>query len=164
MGRTQKDLQQTLSRIDGRGYPAYRDLRGSWSLPQFTLEVRHVQGDPFAAPSRVAVILSPERAGFDSATLSNASRRTAISCLLARKFAHRARATRARRTGSGRSGEVTMLDPGQVVLPNTAVRQPDGGSWDGRQPRFSWKPCPRWSPGRWWLTPIRQYSSTVTPR
>ncbi len=127
MRRTEEDLRRTLSRIDGRGYPAYKDLRGSWILPQFTLEVRHVQGDPFAAPSRVAVILDPDRAGFDPKTLSNASRRTAISCLLARKFAHRARATRARRTGSGRSGEVTMLEPGQVVLPNTAVLiGPDG--------------------------------------
>lgn len=127
MRRTEEDLRRTLSRIDGRGYPAYRDLRGSWSLPQFTLEVRHVQGDPFAAPSRVAVILQPDRAAFDPAILCNASRRTALSCLLARKFALRARATRARRTGSGRSGEVTMLDPGQVVLPNTAVLiDPDG--------------------------------------
>ena len=132
MRRTEEDLRSTLSRIDGRGYPAYRDLRGSWFLPQFTLEVRHVQGDPFAAPSRVAVILDPDRAGFDPKTLSNASRRTAISCLLARKFADRARATRARRTGSGRSGEVTMLDPGQVVLPNTAVLIGSDGTVEAR--------------------------------
>lgn len=91
-----------------------------------------MQGDPFAAPSRVAVILDPDRAGFDPKMLSNASRRTAISCLLARKFAQRARATRARRTGSGRSGEVTMLDPGQVVLPNTAVLVDSGGTVEAR--------------------------------
>lgn len=132
MRRTQEDLQRTLRRIDGRGYPAYRDLRGVWSFPQFNLEVRRVQGDPFAAPTQVAAILSPERAGFDPALLTNPSRRTGISCLLARTFAGRARAARGRRSGSGRSGEISMVDPGQTVLPNTAVRVDDDGTVEAR--------------------------------
>ena len=127
MRRTEDDLQRVLSRIDGRGYPAYRDLRGIWHLPQFKLIVRHVQGDPFAAPSRVAAVLEPARAGFPTAALSTPSRRTGLSCLLARTFAARARLARPSRAGSGRSGEIAMTDPGQVVLPNTAViAGPDG--------------------------------------
>ncbi len=133
MNRTEEDLRRTLRNIDGRGYPAYRRLRGTWSLSQFNLEVRRVQGDPFAAPSRVAVILSPARAGFDRSLLADASRRTGISCLLARTFAERARSTRAsRRTGSGRSGEIAMADPCQVVLPNTAVLVSADGTVEAR--------------------------------
>lgn len=127
MSRTEEDLRRTLRRIDGRGYPAYRDLKGTWHLPHFKLLIRHVQGDPFAAPSRVAVVLDPARAGFPPDATATPSRRTGLACLLARTFAARARETRPRRAGSGRSGEVSMTDPGQVVLPNTAVIVgPDG--------------------------------------
>ena len=126
MHRTEEDLRTTLRRIDGRGYPAYRDLKGVWRLPPYTLDIRRVQGDPFAAPSRAAVILDPARAGYDAATLATPPRRTGLSCLLARTFAAAARRTR-RGAGSGKSGEIAMADPGQVVLPNTAVLVgPDG--------------------------------------
>ncbi|MXX35817.1 MAG: ABC-ATPase domain-containing protein [Gemmatimonadetes bacterium] len=132
MGRTEDDLRRTLRRIDGRGYPAYRDLKGTWQLPRFKLMVRHVQGDPFAAPTRVAAFLEPARAGFPAAAIATASRRTGLSCLLARTFASRARGARPERAGSGRSGEVAMTDPGQAVLPNTAVILGPDGSVEAR--------------------------------
>ncbi|MXX54493.1 MAG: ABC-ATPase domain-containing protein [Gemmatimonadetes bacterium] len=132
MGGTAADLQRTLRRIDGRGYPAYRELRGTWSLPQFNLEVRRVQGDPFAAPSQVAAVLSPEAVGLEAALLATAPRRTGIACLFARAFARRSRGSRGRRTGSGRSGEIGMVDPGQVVLANTAVMVARDGAVEAR--------------------------------
>ena len=121
MGRNEHDIRRTLRRIDGRGYPAYRDLRGSWTLPRFKLIVRRVQGDPFAAPSRIAAILAPDMAGFAPEAVATASRRTGLSCLLARSFADNARRAHPGRAGSGKSGQVAMTHPGQVVLPNTAV-------------------------------------------
>ena len=120
MGRNEDDLRRILRRIDGRGYPAYRDLKGTWILPRFKLIVRRVQGDPFAAPSRISVILEPSRAGFAPESVATASRRTGLSCLLARSFAAEARKIRPGRSargGSGRSGEIFMTGPGQVVLP-----------------------------------------------
>ncbi|HXV44797.1 MAG TPA: ABC-ATPase domain-containing protein, partial [Anaerolineae bacterium] len=51
------DLQRLLSRIDGKGYPAYKDIRGSYAFEEFTLFIDHVQGDPFAGPSRLRVRL-----------------------------------------------------------------------------------------------------------
>ncbi|MYA65213.1 MAG: ABC-ATPase domain-containing protein [Gemmatimonadetes bacterium] len=131
MNRTEDDLRNTLRRIDGRGYPAYRDLKGIFRLSPYTLEVRRVQGDPFAAPSRVAVVLEPARAGYDAATLATHSRRTGLSCLLARSFAAAARRAR-RGSGSGRSGEIAMADPGQVVIPNTAVLVGADGTIEAR--------------------------------
>ena len=131
MHRTENELKSTLRRIDGRGYPAYRDLKGTWRLSAYTLEVRRVQGDPFAAPSRVAVVLDPARAGYDAATLATPSRRTGLSCLLARTFAAAAGRTR-RGTGSGRSGEIAMADPGQVVIRNTAVLVGADGTIEAR--------------------------------
>jgi hypothetical protein len=55
-------LRRTLSHIDGRGYKAYRDIRGSWKFDTVCLYVDHVQGDPYAAPSRVRVRVPMQRA------------------------------------------------------------------------------------------------------
>ncbi len=129
---TEDDLRRTLRRIDGRSYPAYRDLKGNWRLPLYTLAVRRVQGDPFAAPSSLAVILDPAAAGFEAAAFSTPSRRVGLSCLLARTFAAAARGTRGRRAGSGKSGEIGMADPGQVVLANTAVVVGNNGAVEAR--------------------------------
>ncbi len=129
---TEEDLRRTLRRIDGRSYPAYRDLKGTWRLPPYTLAVRRVQGDPFAAPSSLAVVLDPSTAGFDTAAFSTPPRRVGLSCLLARTFAAAARRTRGKRAGSGKSGEIGMADPGQMVLANTAVLVNDDGSIEAR--------------------------------
>ncbi len=149
MTRTADDLARVLRRIDGRGYPAYRDVRGSWRLPGFELDVRRVQGDPYAAPTRVAALLDPSEAGFPAELLTSPSRRIGLSCLLARRFAALARriqgggrggrdgggrrgAENGRNAGSGRSGEIAMADPGQVVLANTAVTVDAEGAVEAR--------------------------------
>ena len=51
----QKDLINTLNRIDGKGYKAYKDLQGAYRFDDFTLFIDYVQGDPFASPSRIRV-------------------------------------------------------------------------------------------------------------
>ena len=40
-------LQSELRRIDHRGYPAYKDLRGSYDFGKYVLNIEHIQGDPF---------------------------------------------------------------------------------------------------------------------
>ena len=63
------ELERRLRAIDGRGYKAYKDIGGAWTFPDFTLHVEHVQGDPFADPSRVRVVLAPDVTGLPPATL-----------------------------------------------------------------------------------------------
>ena len=49
-------LRAILKGIDGRGYGAYKELSGQrFAFDVFTLNIDHVQGDPFASPSRVHV-------------------------------------------------------------------------------------------------------------
>jgi predicted ABC-class ATPase len=64
---TNDDLRQVLNRIDGKGYPAYKDIRGEYEFPGFTLLIDHVQGDPFAAPSRLRVRVPQGVAGYPAA-------------------------------------------------------------------------------------------------
>jgi hypothetical protein len=50
-------LRSILNRIDGRGYKAYKDIAGHYKFENFTLYIDYVQGDPFAAPSRIRIRL-----------------------------------------------------------------------------------------------------------
>lgn len=106
-------MRTLLGRIDGRPYPAYRDLRGSWALPGgLELVVDHVQGDPFASPSKVRlrVPLDLAHTGID--------RRAAEDWLL-RRFGDR---LTSRSRGSGRSGALGIYRPGPEITERTAAR------------------------------------------
>ena len=107
-------LAETLQRIDGRGYGAYKDIRGSYRLRHGTLYVDHVQGDPYAAPSRVRLCLPQAVAGFPTRCLSPASRRVALGDFLTRAF-HRA-------IGQHNAGRHIRIDvPGQEVMPRSSM-------------------------------------------
>lgn len=124
-------LEQLLRESDGRSYPAYRAIKGSWDLEAFTLVVSHVQGDPFAAPSRVRILLDADQAGLPDFARTGEARRWGVAALMARTFARRAVAKSVSR-GSGRSGEIRMEDPGQLVVPQTAVSISESGAIEAR--------------------------------
>ena len=113
-------LRERLRRMDGRGYPAYKGLRGSYRLERCALYIDHVQGDPFAAPSRLRARVDLAESGFAEAGLHNRSRRTALRDFLARRFAEACDEARARR-GSGKSGLVEMARPSQEILERSSV-------------------------------------------
>ena len=123
----QRELISLLRRIDGAGYGAYKRLRGAWRFPRFTLYVEHVQGDPFAAPSRLRVQVPGEVAGFPSDLFRTRARRVALEDFLIRALAREIpRVTKGKR-GSGRSGEFSTVDFGQCILPRTALRVSEAG-------------------------------------
>ena len=124
-------LVDFLNGIDGQGYKAYKGLRGTWAFSDFTLHVDHVQGDPFAAPSRVRVILPKETAALEVDVLGSRSRRLGVASLLARRFSQAAQGTMVRR-GSGKSGVIEIATPGQEVLAQTAVIVGDDGTVEAR--------------------------------
>jgi predicted ABC-class ATPase len=115
------DLRDLLARIDGRSYRAYKDLRGSYQLDGCELHIDHVQGDPFASPSRVRLRIPAEIAGFDPALYEGSVRRIALEDLLAREARRALRPARGGGRGSGKSGLVTIDAGGQEVLERTAV-------------------------------------------
>lgn len=62
--KTKEELRTSLRAIDHKSYPAYKSLAGSWSFGHYTLNIEHVQGDPFAAPSQLSVTVDSQTAGF----------------------------------------------------------------------------------------------------
>jgi predicted ABC-class ATPase len=115
------DLEQTLHRIDGRGYRAYKDLEGSWLLtPGLLLHIDHVQGDPFAAPSRLRLELPQSRARFPEWLYDHPHRRRGLEDFVGRAAAAAAKRVRAGQ-GSGKSGRVEVNRGGQEILRRSAV-------------------------------------------
>ena len=127
-------LDATLRRIDGSGYGAYRVLRDRWRFPRFDLHVDWVQGDPFAAPSRVRVVVPPEVADLPAELLAGPSRRIGVAAALHRAFASRVGEPGMDREvdGSGRSGAIEVEPPGQAVTLHTALQVHADGSVEVR--------------------------------
>lgn len=114
------ELRSLLRRLDGRGYPAYKDIRGSYAHELFTLHIDHVQRDPFAAPSRLHVNVPRPTAQFPPHADATRSRAIAFRDFLARRFALECRAA-SRHAGSGASGLLVMPIPGQQILDRSSV-------------------------------------------
>ena len=124
------ELATLLERIDGRGYKAYKEISGPWRFSDFTLHIDHVQGDPFAAPTRVRLMLGADIVALSESAYRTRSRALGTAAFLARAFAHAAR--RVSGSGSGKSGEIRMEDPGQTVLLQTAVLMRQHGDLEAR--------------------------------
>ena len=117
---SEQDLRQQLQRIDGKGYKAYKDIRGQYAFREFTLLIDYVQGDPFATPSRMRVRVPQKIAQYPAQTFANRSRRIGLENYIAAVFAVVVRKI-AERRGSGKSGMMTIDAPGQELLARTAV-------------------------------------------
>lgn len=121
-------LRAACERLDGRAYPAYRDLgRSSWTVGPYGLDVEHVQGDPFAAPSRVRLDAPNTVVALPIDAYADADARRATADFLQRAL-HRRLRRRTRGQGSGKSGAVDVELPGPAVLERTAVQVHADGS------------------------------------
>jgi predicted ABC-class ATPase len=118
---TAQDLQAILQRIAGRGYKAYKDLEGAYRFPDFTFYIDHVQGDPFATPSRVRVQLAQTISGFPEMLLNSEIRRIALADYLTRQFAQVLTTITKGRRGSGQSGQIQIDRCGQEILARTSA-------------------------------------------
>lgn len=118
---TRQDLRSCLRGIDRSGYGAYKRTKGRWGFSNFELFIDHVQGDPFAAPSRLRIRVPQTVADFPKSLWRNRPRRIALEDAITRRLAAElARSTKGKR-GSGHSGRFSVVDFGQCILPRTSV-------------------------------------------
>lgn len=114
-------LRKTLNRIDGKGYKAYKDIQGSYQGNGYTLHMDYVQGDPFAAPSRLRVEIPQDRAQCSPEWFDAPPRQVALEDFLAREVSRAIAGYNKDIQGSGKSGLISIDTPGQEVLERTAV-------------------------------------------
>ena len=118
--QTAADLKNLLNRIDRKSYPAYKDTKGAYQFPGYVLSIDHVQGDPFAAPSKVSVRVRGGQADFPEELYCGNHQRIALQDELTRQFARAAGQHAFQAKGSGKSGLIAVSRCGQEILERTA--------------------------------------------
>ena len=118
--KTSEDLRQLLDRIDHRGYPAYKDTKGMYQFARYVLSIEHVQGDPFAAPSKLSVCVAGRMAGFPRELFDKKHKRIALQDELARNFWNQIQQYSFQAKGSGKSGIISVSRCSQEILERTA--------------------------------------------
>ena len=114
-----KDLDSILRRIDGRGYKAYKEIQGRrFSYERFELIVEHVQGDPYAAPSRLRALIPLKNSGLPASALRTDARRRATRDYLARAFRAAARPHKELEIDAGLQ---TVLDRSACLIDDETV-------------------------------------------
>lgn len=114
-----KKLQKIFEMIDGRGYKHYNEIRGIYKFDLFTLEVVHVQRDPFAGPSLIRVVM--DDVTFPRDLLSNYGRRIAVGDYIGCEFNKSIQKNVHGRSGSGKSGIILIDSGGPEILERTSV-------------------------------------------
>ena len=114
-------LRTILEGLDGQGYPAYKSLSGKcYSLDTLNINFRHIQGDPFASPSRIQVDLPSQYAKLPRFALHSSDARRASADFLHRALI-KSLGTKRDRSGSGKSGLIEITPVGQELLSRTAL-------------------------------------------
>ena len=123
---TATELRTKLRNIDHRGYPAYKELKGQYNFGDYVLSIDHVQGDPFASPSRLSVRVQKDKAGFPADYYDTPEKRITLQDHLTRLFGRQVSGGSFQAKGSGKSGLLSVSRCGQQVLERTAMRVKDG--------------------------------------
>ena len=118
--QSDSNLRETLRSIDHKSYPAYKSLRGSYRFADYVLSIDHVQGDPFASPSKVSVAIDGQLARFPKQLFDKKYKRIALQDYLTRVFYQKIERFNVQGKGSGKSGLLSVSRCGQEILERTA--------------------------------------------
>lgn len=119
--KNREDLKKELIKIDHKSYGMYKSISGSYSYGNYILHIDHVQGDPFASPSRLRFEVKREKHGFPEEYYQKKHRRLALEDQVLRRFLQKLRQTEKGAMGSGKSGRITICPANQTVQERLAV-------------------------------------------
>ena len=115
------ELKNELFKIDGKGYKAYKALEGRYDFKKYVLSIDHVQGDPFASPSRVRIIIDNKIAQIPEELFDNKKKEIAVCDFLTRLFSKNIKNQSEKIFGSGKSGLIEISRCPQEILERTAI-------------------------------------------
>lgn len=119
--KNKEDLKKELIKIDHKSYGMYKTLGGSYSYGNYILHIDHVQGDPFASPSRLRFEVKKETHGFPEEYYEEKHRRLALEDQVLRRFLRQLRQLDKGSMGYGKSGRITTCPANQTVQERIAV-------------------------------------------
>ncbi len=116
-----KNLLNLLKTIDKKGYKAYKQLKGTYRFDDYDLTFDHVQGDPFALPTRISIRVPMKQASYPPELRSSLERKTASEDFLGRAVSKAIKSIVKGNRGIGTSGPVAIESGGQQILARNAV-------------------------------------------
>ena len=119
--KNKEDLKKELIKIDHKSYGMYKTLGDSYSYGNYILHIDHVQGDPFASPSRLRFEVKKETHEFPEEYYEEKHRRLALEDQVLRRFLRQLRQLDKGSMGSGKSGRITTCPANQTVQERIAV-------------------------------------------
>lgn len=125
--KSAENLRGLLESIDRKSYPAYKSAQGAYDFGDYVLSIDHVQGDPFASPSKLSISLSHQKAGYPTAFFDLPHKQTALEDYLVRQFAQEIARFNFRAKGSGKSGLIATSNPGPEILKRSACEMDGKG-------------------------------------
>lgn len=126
---TSQQLKTALLNINHKSYPAYKSVAGSYSFDNYVLGIDHVQGDPFASPSKVHLEIPGKTAGFPAHLYDTVPKRIALQDDLTRRLGRELRRISGKAGGSGKSGLIFISQCGQEILERSCCQiDPADGS------------------------------------
>ena len=128
MKQSKQQLIRILREVDNKSYPAYKQLKGSYDMTDFTLIIEKVQGDPFASPSMIRVEVSSKKADFPKDLYNAEEKKMALEDQLLRLFAGEIRKYSFQAKGSGKSGFMGAVMPGPEILKRTGCEISEEGA------------------------------------
>ncbi|WP_100011344.1 ABC-ATPase domain-containing protein [Lentibacillus sediminis] len=115
-------LMQKLKDLDNKSYKGYKSIQGQYQYDNFSLFIDYVQGDPFATPSKIRVVIPAKQRQIKKEWLETRSRKTATEDAFARVVGSAVRKGQFSIKGSGKSGMIFFDAPGQEKLERSAVQ------------------------------------------
>lgn len=114
-------LRKEIDSINGKGYKAYKSLEGEYDFNDYILHIDHVQGDPFAAPSRIRVTMKSNINKIPRELFNENHKRIAVQDFITRLFYQNINKYGDRVMGSGKSGMISISKCPQEILDRTSV-------------------------------------------
>ena len=115
------DLKKQIDSIDGRGYKSYKTLEGDYDFIDYVLHIDHVQGDPFASPSRVRISMKSSVNKIPHDLFNENHKKIAVQDFITRVFSQNINKFGERVMGSGKSGMISISRCPQEILDRTAI-------------------------------------------
>ncbi|MFD2673137.1 ABC-ATPase domain-containing protein [Marinicrinis sediminis] len=129
-------LEKMLRNLDGKSYKMYKQIEGSYEEEWFQLHIDYVQGDPFAAPTRIRWVIPKSFVAFEEEWVGTKARKIAFVDYMTRQLASELVRISGRHSqqssgkpdshhgltkGTGNSGLAMMDTPGQEMLERSSI-------------------------------------------
>ena len=116
-----KTLLEKIKKISGKGYPLYKTLKGRYDYNnRFNLDIKRVQGDPFASPSRIVMEIECDNLKIPSDFYKDTISKLGLTNYYAREFSKLCKKF-SHSAGSGKSGLLYIDSPEQKILQISSV-------------------------------------------